>query len=221
MKKIIFFTSLILSYNCLAQKQEVQEEKVKARMYIGLGVQIQSDLNINSKLGSSGLPKINQALPEFSVGANMVGKKYSGDIELGTAISNTEANSVRNEYLGVTGRLRFHYNLKAKENMLFTVGGNIAYSGNSLNIFSTNNIIDMNNLVNNTNVNHLNLRNNMFYIGPSVSIYTLRKASFPLRLNIAYEIALTRGRWRSDYTAVSNTVGEFAKNRIVISFNIL
>ena len=105
--------------------------------------------------------------------------------------------------------------------MLFTAGANLAFTSSSLNVFANNNLIDLNNLANTINVNHLGLRNNMLYLGPSVSFTTFQKARFPIRLNVGYEFALTRGRWQSDFTSLDNTFGEFGKNRLIIFISIL
>lgn len=222
--KSIFLASFLLLFaeSSSAQKTETTKtDKLKTTFYIGFGMQSNANFNINSKLAVAGLPQINQTQPEFSVGLNLVGPKYSSDIEVSTAISNKELNNTKNEYFNSSARIRLQRNLVKKTNMLFTAGANLAFTSSSLNVFADNNLIDLNNLANSINVNHLGLRNNMLYLGPSVSFTAFQKARFPMRLNVGYEFALTRGRWKSDFTAIDNTFGEFGKNRLTINLNLM
>lgn len=222
MKKTLFFSAILLSNFCFAQKNEsVKSDKVKTTFYVGVGLQSTDNFNINAKLGSASLPKINQNVPEFIAGLNFLGSKYAADIEVSTSFSNVKLTNIKNEYINTSGRIRFHRNVSMREKTLFTAGANIAFASSSVNIFSENNLIDMNNLSNTSNLNHISLRNQMLYLGPSVSFTAFRKASFPLRLNIGYEVGLLRGRWRSDYSAVNNMIGEFGKNRLIVSLNLM
>jgi hypothetical protein len=222
MNKTLITAALLLSQFCTAQKKEsVSPSKIKTTFYVGAGLQSTDNYNINTKLSSVNLPQINQNMPEIIFGLNLVGKKYSSDFEVSTAYSNVTRRNMKNEYLNTSARIRLHRNISVKEKTLFTAGANIAFAGSSVNLFSENNVIDMNNLANTSNVNHISLRNGMIYLGPSVSFTAFRKASFPLRVNVGYEIGLLRGRWRSDYTAVNNMVGEFGKNRLIISLNLM
>lgn len=222
MRKVLFILLLLLSQLGIAQtKKTWKSEKVRSGFYLGLGLQSTDNYNINNKLKAAQLPQIDRNLPDFILGVNMVGPKFSGDIEISTAYSNIKLTNIKNEYINTTARLRFHRNISKKDNALFTSGVNIAFAGNAVNVFGQNNIIDMNNLSNASNVKHISLRNQMFYIGPSIAFTAFRKATFPLRMNIGYEIGLSRGRWRSDFSAISNTVGEFGKNRLIVSLNLM
>jgi hypothetical protein len=223
MKSIILASILLLfAESSSAQKKETAKtQKVKTTFYVGFGVQSTSNFNINSKLAAAALPQIKRNVPEFTVGLNMVGPKYSSDIEASTAFSNEEVNNAKNAYVNSSARIRLQRNLVKKTNILFTAGANLAFTSSSLNVFANNNLIDLNNLTNSINVNHLGLRNNMLYLGPSVSFTTFQKARFPIRLNVGYEFALTRGRWQSDVATIDNTVGEFGKNRIIVSLNLM
>jgi hypothetical protein len=224
MKYSIVLFSILISHISFGQDnanktKEKKSESAKFNFYVGIGVHQQSNLNLNNRLSPVGLPKINQVQPEFTFGLNMIGKKYVSDIEIATSYSNTELIGNRNEFISTTGRLRFHSILKSTKKTLLSAGGNIAYAGSSVNLFSLNNTIDLNNL--NNNVNHLSLRNGMIYVGPSLSFYAFRKSTFPIRLSLGYEFALTRGRWRSDYADVNNTIGEFGKNRLMFGIAIM
>lgn len=222
--KSIFLASFLLLFaeSGSAQKTETTKtDKLKTTFYIGFGLQSNANFNINSKLAAAALPQIKQTQPEFSVGLNLVGPKFSSDIEASTAFSNEELNNAKNAYFNSSARIRLQRNLVKKTNVLFSAGANIAFTSSSLNVFADNNLIDMNNLANSINVNHLGLRNNMLYLGPSLSFTAFRNTRFPIRLNVGYEFALTRGRWQSDVAKIDNTVGEFGKNRLIISLNLM
>lgn len=223
MKSFLLASVLLLwAERGAAQKTEAtQTEKVKTTFYLGFGMQAASDYNINSKLKSAALPQIKRNIPEFTAGLNMLGSKYSGDLEASTAYSTDELNNTTNEYLNSSVRLRLQRILVKKNKVLFSAGGNIGFTSNSLNVFSNNNLVDINNLANTINVTHLGLRNNMLYLGPTLSLTAFRKARFPIRLHVGYEFALTKGRWQSDFTTINNTVGEWGKNRLFVSLNVM
>ena len=200
-------------------KDSTSTEKVSVEFYLGFGVQIQDDLNINKKLRESNLPEVQNTIPEFNVGIDFMGKKYSGVAEFGFLYSETDKNDYTNKSTGFTGRLKLHYNLVNKNKIAFTTGLNIASTNNVLDIYSKSNTIDLNNLNPNNN-SHLNIKNQMFYVGPSISLYLFRK-SFPIKINAGYEIAFTRGKWKSDFGSVINTVKEINNNRFIFGVTLL
>jgi hypothetical protein len=61
----------------------------------------------------------------------------------------------------------------------------------------------------------------MLYVGPSASLYLFRLTNWKLRAKVAYEFALTRGRWRSEFLKVNNTVGEQGNNRFMFTLTTL
>ena len=223
MKSFLLASTLLLcAERGIAQKTEATKtEKVKTTFYIGLGMHATSDYNINSKLKSAALPQIKRNIPEFTAGLNMLGPKYSGDLEASTAYSTDELNNTTNEYLNSSVRLRLQRHLIKKNKILLSAGGNIAFTSNSLNVFSNNNLVDINNLKNTINVAYLGLRNNMLYLGPTLSLTAFREARFPIRMHVGYEFALTRGRWQCDIATINNTVGEWGKNRLFVSLNLM
>lgn len=225
MKKISLLLALCSFSLANAQDKEAtstnKENHVKPTFYVGAGLQSNSNFNLNNKLGSAGLPKITNNQAALYVGINLLGKQYNADVELASAYSNTKSNNTKLDYLNTTLLLRLHRNLVNNKSALLSAGANLGLGSSIIHLYANNNSIDLNNLGNTGGVTHLNFYNNMLYAGPSVSLWMLRKAWFPLRLNLGFEFALTRGRWRSEYMQVNNTVGEFGKNRFVVGIAVM
>lgn len=221
MKKLIVFVLLIsFSNRSLSQNEKETTQKDSCRTvemigYLGFNLNLNDNFKLNNTLKQQGLVEINTVIPELVFGFAGFGKKYSGDFEFGFLFSNEKKNNNEVRQMGFNIRGRFHYNIVNKEKFAFTSGVSIAHSSNNIDIFSRNNTIDLNDLNPENNSGHISLKNQMLYAGPSLSVYLFRK-SFPLRLNVAYEFALTRGRYRSDYARVQNTFGENGINRFVI-----
>ena len=221
MKKISTLFLLTISAISFGQvKDSVASKKVCTNLYVGIGAQVHDDLNINKNLRLKNLPEVQNVISEFVVGMNIFGEKFSGAGEFGLMYSNPEKDGKENKYYGFNSRLKFHYNLINKEKIAFTSGINVASTSSSLDVYSSSNTIDLNDLEPNNNSGHLNLKNQMYYAGPSLSVYLFRK-SFPIQINAAYEIGFTRGRWKSDFGSVLNTVNESGKNRFVFGITLL
>jgi hypothetical protein len=222
MKKLLLLLTLSVSFAGMAQTETEttteKEDKVHSEFYIGLGGTVQSKYNLNDKLVSAGLPELNLTVFEFVGGWNVFEEKYSGDFELGLFGSQNDAGNKRSRIMGLNSRIRAHYNIVNKEKVAFTGGLNFAFTTNQVDVFSRDATIDLNNL---GTENALIIRNEMFYVGPSVALYVFRDKKFPLRLNLGYEVALTRGRWKSDFSGVNNTVGENGNNRFIFGITLL
>jgi hypothetical protein len=214
----LFFVSL-----SFAQEKEGTTTTEKPKFYFtyGLNAQVQDELSIDKKLKAAGLPEVNSFTPEFFIGMTLFGKKYSGDIDFGFLNSKNEAGNNENRYIGFTTRLRVHYNLINKEKVAFTTGLNLSNTTGELVIFTKNNLIDLNDLTPANNVGNLSLRNNLFFVGPSASLYLFNNKSTKLRVNVGYEFAFTNGKWKSDYADVNNTVKEQGNNRLVFGITLL
>lgn len=223
MKKILLFAMLSVGFAAVAQTEtEVEKEtkdKGKSEWYIGIGGATQGKYNLNDKLSNANLPTLNNTSFEFALGWNVFEDKYSGDFEIGGIASQNDLGNDKNRHMGVNIRLRPHYNFVVKEKVAFTGGLNFTYTTNQVDAYSSDNIVDLNNLAGVTNV--LTLRNAMFYTGPSVALYLFRDKSFKTRINLGYELALTRGRWKSDFSGITNTVGESGNNRFIFGITLL
>lgn len=223
MKKIVLLGLVCWSGITFAQEtaSETKKDKVKAFFTYGLNAQVHDDYAINSKLNQSALPELKTTTPELFLGMTFFGKKYSGDLDFGFLNSKNDRGNNENKYIGFTTRLRVHYNIVNKEKIAFTSGINISNTTAELNIYSKNNSIDLNDVSPDTNVGHVSLRNNLYYVGPSASVYFFKNKTTQLRLNLGYEFSFTDGNWESDYGNVSNTVSEKGNNRFVFGLTIL
>ncbi|MBL7885914.1 MAG: hypothetical protein JNJ52_04145 [Flavobacterium sp.] len=222
---LFLFSISVASFGQMKEKKQCSKDStcckdVKVNTTIGLGAQIM-DFKINNLLESQGLAPLETTMPEFSLGINYFGKKVSVDTELGLLYAKPERNGNETKYISYVARLKAHYNLVNKTKFAFTGGLNLAFSGNQLDVYSQNNIIDLNNLNPNLNTGHISLKNNVFYAGPSVAAYLFKSSKFPVRLNAGYEFALSRGRWDSDFGSVINTVSERGNNRFLFGITLL
>ncbi|WP_298118498.1 hypothetical protein [Flavobacterium sp.] len=206
-----------------AQETETSSTKEKPKFYFtyGINAQVQDELNIDKKLQNAGLPTVKSFTPELFVGMTFFDKKFSGDLDFGFLNSKNDRGSNENRYIGFTTRLRVHYNVINKTKVALTTGLNLSNTIGELILFTKNNSIDLNDLTPINNVGNLSIKNNMFYAGPSASLYLFNDKSTKLRLNVGYEFAFTNGKWKSDYADVDNTVKEQGNNRFVFGFTIL
>lgn len=223
MKKIILPLVLFVTSLTLAQEtpSEIKTDKVKAFFTYGLNFQVHDEYAINTKLKQAGLPELKTTTPELFLGMTFFGKKYSGDLDFGFLNSKNESGTNENKYIGFTTRLRVHYNVVNKEKIAFTTGLNISNTTGELNVYSKNNSIDFNNLNPDSNSGHVSVRNNLYYAGPSASFYFFKNKSTPIRLNVGYEFAFSKGNWKSDYGSVLNSVNEKGNNRLVFGLTIM
>lgn len=218
MRKIIL-TAILVAFQ-LGTAQEKNEIKnksnVDATFYIGVNAHIQDNLNLNSNLQASNVVLLDNSPAEFIFGFNVFGKKYSSDFEFGFGENKKENLTSKNKNMQFTGRIRFHYNLINKTNFAFTSGLSLAGTSSEVDLYSKNNTIDFNNLNPDTNGGLLSIRNQMFYAGPSLSIYLFKDKFYKFRLNCAYELAFTNGKWKSDYVNIANSINERNNNRFVL-----
>ncbi len=219
MKKIILLVALSTVFYSYSQEEVSKDEekfKVIAEVYFGFGLQFHDEFNLNQKLVASNVVALNTTRPEFQVGMNIFGKKYSGDMEFAFSQNDESNETTKNKDMGFTGRFRFHYNLINKEKIAFTTGLSLAGTSTEVDLYSRNNTIDLNDLNPNNTVGLISIRNQQFYVGPSASLYLFRNKSYKLRLNVGYEFSFTNGKWKSDYASINNTVKESGNNRLLV-----
>lgn len=221
MKKIIFVLLLTYGFQSFAQSDNDSNEKVDVDFYFGIGAQVQSKYDLNDKLKAANLPELNQTMPELQVGMNVFGEKLSGDAEFGFLFSKNDKGNSENQNIGFTSRLRVHYNFINAEKVAFTGGLNFAATGSEIDIYNKNNVIDLNDLEPLNNSGHVSLRNQVFFVGPSVSLYLFKNKSTKIRANLGYEFAFTNGKYKSDFASVENTVKENGNNRFVFGISFL
>lgn len=223
MKK--FTTILLIAFPILCLAQDVTKDstkvKVETNFYIGVSFNTNQSLNLNKKLRNSNLPEMQDMVSELTTGLNFMSRKYSGDLEFGFSWSEKEKAENTLKYMGFNGRGRFHYNAIHKPKVTLAGGLSIAYQTNRYDIYSNDNSTDLNNLVPESNSGHVNLENRMFFAGPSTSLYLFKQSWFKLRLNMGYEFALTRGKYRSEYGSITNNIKENGNNRFVFGIAFL
>ena len=222
MKNLLLFLFLApLMINAQEVAQDSLKRKFVADFYVGTSFNANQPLNLNQKLRNSNLPEMREIVPELTFGFNVLGEKYSGDLEFGTAFLEKEKAGNTLKYLGFNGRFRFHYNLVNQPKVTLASGLSLAYQTNRYDIYNNNNSTDLNVLDPALNSGHVNLENRMVYLGPSVMVYVLKKSYIKIRLNAGYEFGLTRGKYRSEYSSITNNIRESGNNRLVFGIAFL
>ena len=215
MKKIIGITLILIGGISFAQDANVAKSESQESIYFGGGFMSNSKFNIDDKLAASNLPIIQSNVPEFVFGFSTLASNYLFDIEAGSnffkqsnsaAVSNGSRGSVR---------LRVQRLFLNNNDFILSGGLNLAYTSNDFNVYSQANQVDINDLSNSTS-NYIRLRNNMFYVGPSIGIGIKSKGKQVGRLNIGYEFALLTSKWNSDYATVANAMNENGQSRMMI-----
>ncbi|MFM2231195.1 MAG: hypothetical protein RL607_2453 [Bacteroidota bacterium] len=223
MKKIVLVLGMVFPMLMIAQ--DVAKDSIKKKpdldFYIGVSFNANQSLNLNQKLRAGNLPEMRDVAPELTFGLNILGEKYSGDIEFGTSFLENKKSDNTLKYLGFNSRARFHYNLINQPKVTFAGGMSLAYQTNRYDIYSNNNSTDLNVLNPELNSGHVNLDNRMLCAGPSVMLYLFKKSSFKFRINVGYELALTRGKYRSEYGSITNNIQEQGNNRFVFGIAFL
>lgn len=222
---LFLFSISLASFGQMKERMKCSKDStcfkgIKVNTTIGIGAQVM-DFRINSLLESQGLASLETTMPEINLGINYFGKKFSVDTELGMMYARPERNGNESQYISYVARGRVHYNVVNKTNFAFTAGLNMAFTGSKLDIYSQNNVIDLNDLNPINNSGHISLKNKMFYAGPSVAAYLFKNYKHQVRLNAGYEFGLSRGRWNTDYGTVINSVNERGNDRFVFGITLL
>jgi hypothetical protein len=198
------------------KNEEKNKDEIDATIYFGVNAHFQDNINLNNNLQASNVVLLDNNTADFVFGFNFFGKKYSSDFEFGFGETKNENANSKNKNMHFTGRIRFHYNVINKSNFAFTSGLSLSGTSSLVDLYSKSNTIDFNNLNPNTNGGLLSIRNQMFYAGPSLSIYLFKDKFYKVRLNCAYELAFTNGKWKSDYGNTANSINERNNNRFVV-----
>lgn len=224
MKKVIILAMALGFANSTFAQEAVKDsvsQKVKVDFYFGAGAVINGDFKINDRLHSAGMPEIENAVPEFSVGMNLSGEKWTADIEVSGSYWKKDRNPLRSEALSSGIRLRGHYVPFRTSKFFASIGGDLSYNANKFNFYNRSQHIDLNDLNPTTQLGNIQLNNNMFYVGPSVAFGFLQNRATKLRLNLGYDIVAISSRWKSDYTSVDNSFRENGHDRFYVKLTIL
>ena len=224
MKKLVLAAISIIGFQSATFAQDSQSSKDSIstlNLYASFGAVFNGDYKLNDKLAAQGLPQMADAQAEFTVGFNVrATKKFWMDTELTTSYSDEKnaVNRIRSAAFGV--RLRPHYVAFNNNKFFGTVGADVSFIGNQVDLFTRNNQIDLNELDPALQNGHVSLRNEMLYAGPSLAFGFLQNTNFPLRLNLGYEWGITNGKWKSDFADVNNTVKESGHGRAYAKITI-
>lgn len=214
MKKQLF--NLVLLFTATLSFAQVKDStKVEKIAYFGLGLQTQSNLNINSKLAASNLALIPETMPEFIFGWGSIGKKYSSSIEFSGVFADNNRGPNRSQLLTTNLRGNISRNIFVTTNTALIGGLNVAGGFTQFNIFNENTIVDFNNLNPSANTGNIQLTQSRLFLGPAVAIHLFRTSKWKIRLNAAYEFGLSPGTWRSDFAQTTNAVNESGSNRFL------
>ncbi|MFD2892430.1 hypothetical protein ACFS5J_10445 [Flavobacterium chuncheonense] len=218
-----FFSALFLGLAFMGFAQEETQEKDKAvsvDYYFGIGLATQK-YDLNTKLRESNVAQLKTTYPQLNIGMNIFGEKFSGDGEMGFFFSKDDNATTETKNIGFDAKFRVHYNVLVKEKIALTTGLSIGAFANTVAISSRGNSVDLDDLNPANNSGLIELRNEIFYAGPSVSFYLFNKSKVALRANVGYEIPFTNGKWKSDYASINNTVKEIGNNRLVFGITIM
>lgn len=188
-------------------------KKGKLDIYASFGAAMFTDFKINDKLRSAGVPRLPDAMPEFSVGFNTTFEKSLFDFEVNANYSDEKNTGTRVRAGGIGVKVRWQY-IPFRTKSFFAAGGaDVSWFATQADIYSRGNTIDMNNLDPSTHSGHISLNNEQLMLGPSVALGFFQNKSFPIRLNLGYEWGITNGKWKSDFADVNNAVKESGLGR--------
>lgn len=201
------------------EETEVEEfsgdsmKKNETRFYIGLQGSVMGDWKLNEQFRSIDFSEIpNQGL-EFTMGLKYTGEEYTIDSEFGFMANNKQNTNFKTNLMSSAIRLKFGKLLFNTEGFHLTTGLQASFNFNEIDVTEKNQVVDINNLSTLTMPSQLRLRNNMLAAGPMIGFGFGKIAKKSIRFYAAYEHGLTRGRWKSDYYSVLNTVQEQGQGR--------
>ena len=234
MKKTLLWAVLCLigvQSSSIAQETETEVKEITVTetvkkesiydFYVGFGLSVLSDYNLNEKLAQSDMLQIGSVVPEFTFGFNMseANENFYMDIE-GSAGYMDEKNSTdRIRTVVSSAKLRPQYKLINNDKWFFSAGGDISYTFTYVDLFSRSNTIDLNTLDPSMHTGHISMYSDQLTIGPSVALGFNNKV-FPVRFNFGYDFGVTNGKWKSEFADVSNTVKENGSGRFYAKVNI-
>jgi len=190
--------------------------------YVGFGAAFLGDFNLNEKLKQSEMPQIGNAAPEFTFGFNFTepDSKIYMDIEATAAARIDKSEGYQVNTVASAAKMRIHYRFLSNNKWFLSAGGDVSYGINYVNLFSRNNAIDLNDLNPGMHTGHISMYNQQLMVGPSVAVGLFQDMVFPIRINFGYDIALTNGKWKSEYASINNTVKENGFDRFYVKVSI-
>lgn len=188
-------------------------KKSKSVFYGGLQGNAISGWNLNNNLAAAGFAEIPDQALEFVFGVKFTGEQYTFDAEFGFMGNNKQNNNFRTNLLSAPVRLKFGRLLFNQPGFHLTAGVVGGMYFNEVEAFEKNQSVDFNDLGASALPTKLTLRNNLLVAGPVIGFGFGKQAQKSIRFYVSYEHGLTRGRWKSDYANVLNTVQEQGQGR--------
>jgi hypothetical protein len=190
-------------------------------LYVSFGVTGFDDFKMNDRLKAQGLPELNKAAFETTVGYTVMFNKMTFDWEFAASYMDSKTATDRVRNINTAVRLRGHYNIVKKAKFFVTGGADLTYSYNNFNINTRNRVIDLNNPDPADYPGHINLYNDQMYAGPSLAVGFLQNTEYKLRLNVGYEWAVIAGKWKSQYGGVENSFKESGQGHYYAKLSIM
>ena len=236
MKKVLFIALTAFGMQASVSAQETEtvttttttttttstnlNDNPKRGLYVSFGVALADDYKMNDRLKAAGMPELNNAVFESTVGYSAMFEKLSFDLELATGYMDEKSATDRVRNIQATIRLRGHYNIVMKDKFFLTAGADLSYLTNNFNINTRDRVIDLNNPDPSEYPGHISLYNNQMLVGPSIAVGLFQKSGWPLRLNTGYEWAVVGGKWKSEYANVANSFRESGQGHFYAKLTI-
>lgn len=219
MKKVLFIAVALLGMQASVNAQDAgttttttgqryDDDNPGKGLYVSFGVAGNDGFKMNDRLKAEGMPELNKAAFESTIGYYIMFNKLSFDLEVVASYldDKTATDRVRNINTGV--KFRGHYNIVKDDKFFVTGGADLTYAFNNFNLNTRDRVIDLNNPNPADYPGHINLYNEQFFVGPSVAIGFLQNTEYKLRFNAGYEWAVMSSVWKSQYANVANTFRE-------------
>jgi hypothetical protein len=197
------------------------DDKPGHGLYVSFGVAGFDDFKMNDRLKAVGMPELNKAAFETTVGFYVMFRKMSFDMEFAASYMDQKTATDRVRNINGLFRFRGHYNILMDKNFFVTAGADLTFASNNFNINTRNRTIDLHNPDPADYTGHINLYNQQMYIGPSVAFGFLQSSEYKLRLNMGYEWAVISSEWKSQYANVQNTFRESGQGHYYAKLSIM
>jgi len=219
MKKLLL-TALVFAgvqVQAIAQDEvstdESSNDLERREWYVGFGVTGNDGFRINSVLEEQGLPELNDAAFEITIGRSVINENVLTDLEWNTSYMDKKTSSDRIRNTNTGFKLRGHYVAWNNDKFFFSGGLDVSYTLNNFNLYSRGNRIDMEDLEPSTHTGHINLYNNQLFLGPSITLGAFQNSDFPIRLVAGYEWGVYSSDWKSEVAEVDNSFRENGQGR--------
>lgn len=218
MKKLAFMALAFFGAQFAATAQETETTDASGKFerrewYVGVGATGNDGFKINTLLEEQGLPELNDAAFEVTLGHSFIKDRMLLDLEWNTSYSDKKTGTDRIKNVNTGFKLRGHYVVWNNQKFFFSGGADVSFTANSFNLYSRGNTIDLEDLDPSAHTGHISLYNNNIFVGPSITFGAFQDSNFPVRLVAGYEWGVYSSEWRSEVAEVSNSFRENGQGR--------